>query len=113
MGGRSGDRAKLVEGMRENMESLADVTAESMADELIANAKSFDWTNAVPALAHLPLLVLTANDGLAPQDDALADAVKKAGNSRVTVVHAATDHSWSDRRIELESIVIRWLEQLR
>lgn len=113
MGGRSGDRAKLVEGMRENMESLADVTAESMADELIANAKSFDWTNAVPGLAHLPLLVLTANDGLAPQDDALADAVKKAGNSRVTVVHAATDHSWSDRRIELESIVIRWLEQLR
>jgi hypothetical protein len=99
--------------MRENMESLADVTAESMADELIANAKSFDWTNAVPGLAHLPLLVLTANDGLAPQDDALADAVKKAGNSRVTVVHAATDHSWSDRRIELESIVIRWLEQLR
>jgi pimeloyl-ACP methyl ester carboxylesterase len=113
MGGRSGDRAKLVEGMRENMESLADVTAESMADELTANAKSFDWTNAVPGLAHLPLLVLTANDGLAPQDDALADAVKKAGNSRVTVVHAATDHSWSDRRIELESIVIRWLEQLR
>ncbi|HJT16719.1 MAG TPA: alpha/beta fold hydrolase [Thermoanaerobaculia bacterium] len=113
MGGRGGNRAKLVEVMRDNMESLANVTAESMADELIANAKAFDWSSAVPGLAKAPLLVLTADDGLAPQDNALADAVKKAGDSRVTVVHAATDHSWSDRRIELESDVIRWLEQLR
>jgi hypothetical protein len=27
-------------------------------------------------------------------------------------VHEATDHSWSDRRIALESAVLRWLQQL-
>ena len=113
MGGRSGDRTKLIEHMREDMESLAGVTAESMADELIANAKSFDWTSAVPGLARTPLLVLTANDGLAPQDDALVDAVKTAGNAHLTTTHVATDHSWSDARIKLESLVIRWLETLR
>ena len=42
----------------------------------------------------------------------LAQAVRKAGGTRITAVHAATDHSWSDHRIYLEAQVITWLNSL-
>ncbi len=114
-GGRLGrvPRPQLVQHMRGNMESLAGVTAEAMADELIAHAGAYEWTRAAPGLARTPLLVLTADDGLAPQATALVDSVRAHGGTRVTTVHVATDHGWSDRRIELEALVLRWLGELR
>ena len=91
---------------------LAGVTAEQMADELAANADRWRFDRAVGGLARVPLLVLTSDDGLAPQADALVGAVRAAGNARVTTLHAATDHAWSDRRIALEAAVIDWLQTL-
>jgi hypothetical protein len=41
----------------------------------------------------MPLLVLTANDGLAPQADRLVGEVRARGNTRVTTLHEPTDHS--------------------
>ena len=112
--GQRGDtaRAQLVEIMRDNMESLAGVTVDEEANEVIGNAEAFNWDHAVAGLVRLPLLVLTADDGLAPPATALADSLRARGNMRVTTVHAATDHSWSDRRIELEALVLRWLQEL-
>jgi pimeloyl-ACP methyl ester carboxylesterase len=104
-------RSGLVALTADNMEALAGVTAESMADELAANASAFDWAGAVPGLARLPLLVLSSDDGLAPMTDALAERVRGAGG-RVAAVHVATDHGWSDRRIRLQSEVISWLAAL-
>lgn len=105
-------RAQVVEGMRGRMESLTGVTAEGMADEVITHADAFDWDHAIPGLARLPLLVITADDGLAPEATALADSVRARGDTRVTVVHVATDHSWSGTRIDLEAELLRWLERL-
>jgi len=34
------------------------------------------------------------------------------GGDRVTETHVATDHVWSDRRIELAADVNTWLERL-
>jgi pimeloyl-ACP methyl ester carboxylesterase len=103
---------KIVTEMADNMESLHDVTAESMAEEVIRNAKTFGFANAISGLKDLPLLVLSADDGLAPQTDALVQAIKAQGGKRIETVHAATDHSWSDHRIFLESTVIQWLSTL-
>jgi hypothetical protein len=94
------------------MESLAGVTAESMADELLANAAKWRVSDRVPGLARLPLLVITSNDGLAPQSDALVKAVRSKGNTWVTTVHYPTDHSYSDKRIAVEASVLGWLERL-
>jgi uncharacterized protein len=105
-------RAEIVQTMRENMESLAGVTAESMADELIAEAPKWHAADAVPGLARLPLFVITSNDGLAPQADALVKAVRAKGNASVTTVHYPTDHSYSDKRIAVEASIIEWLERL-
>ena len=106
------DRAQAIEHMRDNMESLAGTTPEQMADEVIANREAFDWNNAVAGLTRTPLLVVTSDDGLAPAAMTLANAVRKAGSARVTTKHIATDHAYSDRRIALETEVIRWLSSI-
>ena len=112
--GQGGDsREHLVSLMADDMESLNGVTAESMADEIIANAKAFSMMNTVDGLARLPLLVLSADDGLAPGTDALVKAIVAKGGQKVTALHAATDHSWSDHRIYLESTIINWLAELK
>jgi len=105
-------REDAVAMMRDNMESLAGGTAETFADDLRSGAAARNWSRAVTGLARLPLLVLTSDDGLAPMSDSLVAAVRRGGDRRVTVVHEATDHSWSDRRIFLESAVLRWLQEL-
>jgi len=105
-------RDRAVAEMADNMESLAGVTAESMADEARANAKAFHMENAAAGLVQITLLALTADDGLAPGTDALVRAIQAKGGHKVTALHVATDHSWSDRRILLESTIIKWLDGL-
>ena len=109
-GGATRDQAIAM--MADNMESLAGGTAQTFADDLRSGAEARRWVHAVNGLAQLPVLVLTAEDGLAPAADTLVTNLRRAGDRRVTVVHQATDHSWSDRRIFLESTVLRWLQQL-
>jgi D-aminopeptidase len=99
--------------MADNMEGLAGVTAQSMADEDRANAKAFRMENATAGLTQVPILVLTADDGLAPDSDALVRAIEAKGGHKVTAIHVATDHSWSDHRIALESAIITWLAGLQ
>ena len=105
-------RAQLIGFMADDMESLAGVTAESMADDLLAGASKWTFDVAAPGLTRVPLLALTSDDGLAPHTDALVQRVRVAGNTRVTTMHQRTDHSWSDRRIALESAIINWLGRL-
>ena len=106
-------RAALVKDMAGDMESLAGVTAESMADEIYTIGPRANWSEAVAkGLAKKPLLVMTSNDGLAANADKLAAAVKADGG-KVTSLHIATDHSYSDKRITLEAAVIRWLQALK
>jgi pimeloyl-ACP methyl ester carboxylesterase len=112
--GRLGEepREKLVADMADNMEGLSGVTAQSMTDEDQANAKAFHMENAATGLTQIPLLVLTADDGLAPDSDALVHAIEARGGHKITAIHVATDHSWSDHRIALESTILTWLAGL-
>ena len=113
MGNMTGlPREKIVALMADNMETLAGVTPDSMADEVIANAKAFNFNSAVEGLSMTPLLVLSANDGLAPATDALVTSVRAKGNKNITAIHTDTDHGWSDHRIFLESTIITWLGTL-
>ncbi|MBW8814791.1 MAG: alpha/beta fold hydrolase [Caulobacterales bacterium] len=99
-----------LETARDNMESLAGVTADSMAQEM-ATLGGYSFAAAAPGLSKKPLLVLTSDDGLAPMAEALVMDVKQRGG-RVRVVHVATDHAWSTARVRLESEVLTWLDSL-
>jgi pimeloyl-ACP methyl ester carboxylesterase len=105
-------RDALVKETADNAETLAGTSPEKMADELSANATAFNMPRAAPGLAKIPLLILTANDGLAADADALVAAVRAQGGTQVQTQHFATDHSWSDSRIALQTTVVRWLESL-
>lgn len=94
------------------LEALADTSGAIMADEAIAHADAFDFVKAAPRLTGTRLFVLTSDDGFAPEADRLAAAVKAAGGTKLSTVHVATDHGWSDRRIRLESEILRWLAGL-
>jgi uncharacterized protein len=112
--GRSGElpRETAVKLMADDMESLAGVTAESMAAEVKEHSKAFRMENAAAGLSQTPLLAITSDDGLAPDTAALAKAIEAKGGHKIMVLHMATDHSYSDRRIALESAVITWLNGL-
>lgn len=103
--------ANRLQTARENMESLAGVTPQSMADEM-GTLGAYSFAYAAPKLAGRPLLVLSADDGLAFMDHAMAEAARKAGGSQVREVHVATDHSWNTDRIRLESEILAWLGAL-
>jgi len=117
MGGRGATppgKAAVVKAMSEDMETLSTTTPEKMADEIIAMSPRLSFNDAVAkGLADKPLLVLTSDDGLAPNAERLARAVQAAGGKSVTVRHEATDHGWSGKRIALEAAVISWLQGLK
>lgn len=104
---------KLVADMADDMESLNGVTGESMASEVTQNVDSFGFAGAITGLKNTPMLVLSADDGLAPQTDSLIKAIEASGGHHIKSIHAATDHGWSDHRIFLESTIIQWLATLR
>jgi pimeloyl-ACP methyl ester carboxylesterase len=103
-------RDEVVAQAREDFETLDGTSPEAMADELIAGSSGFSLLGAAQGLASKPVLVLSSNDGLRPQTDALVSAIKEGGGKQVTSAHVETDHGWSDRRIELSVRIAAWLE---
>ncbi len=104
-------REQRIQASAGNAETLV-TTPEKMADELATPAvTSMTLNSAAAGLARIPVLILSSDDGLAPGTDALAAAIQQAGG-KVTKAHEATDHSWSDRRIRLASLVTDWLRAL-
>ena len=104
--------AKLVERLSGLMDSLADVTPEQMADELEAHETSWQFDQVYDRIAHVPLLVITADDRYTRSDDAIMSALRARHDQSVTAVHMDTDHVYSDHRIALEAAVIGWLQAL-
>lgn len=102
-------RDSVVAHMAGDMESLSGASPESMADEVRENSARFLFDSAVPGLSHTPLLVVTSNDGFAAHNDALVKQLRALGNSHITQLHLLTDHSYSDKRIALETAIINWL----
>ena len=106
------DHAAVVSNMDDNRETLAGVTGESMATELMDHGQEWSFSALAPQLVHRRLLVLYSNDFVKADSMELIDAIKAAGGKTISSNHVATDHSWSDHRIALESLVINWLQSL-
>ncbi len=105
------DRPALLKEMDSDRESLV-TTAEAMTDELMEAGDAYSLVAKAGGLITVPMLVLSSDDGLAPQTDVLVAAIRKAGGTKVKTSHGATDHSWSDHRIDLETRIIRFLKPL-
>jgi acetyl esterase/lipase len=101
-------RQGMYDGFREDAIPLAGTSAETLIGELKAHGAAWDFVNFAPALKSRPVLLVTSDDGLAPDAARLAEALRKAGGA-VSESHFPTDHSYSDHRIALESAVLDWL----
>jgi uncharacterized protein len=114
MAGRSGTVQQLSAAYaREGMAPLAGCTPEGLASETLANATHWRFLAKAPALKSRPVLVVTSDDGLAPANEAFTAALEKAGNDHVTKLHLPTDHSYSDQRSALSTVVLQWLTTLK
>ena len=87
-------------------------TAAELFAEAERHAKDWDYVEWAEALRTRPVLLLEADDQNHTDMEALAFALRQKGAAELEQVAVTTDHSFSDHRIALQSIVLRWLEKL-
>lgn len=104
---------KWVDDSYGEQESLVGCTPEGLAREVRAHADSWSFAAVASRLIHLPMLMVTADDGFRIENEAFARAIVAAGGRVPTHVHMQTDHPYSDHRIELQETVVKWLEAYR
>lgn len=90
---------------------LSGCTSQSLDLETLDRASSWSFTTLSWKLTKLPILMITANDPYAPENDALAAAIVTHGGVRPTRIHLNTDHAYSDQRTALAGDVIEWLQK--
>jgi pimeloyl-ACP methyl ester carboxylesterase len=104
-------KKRIDEEMRDEVIPLAGATPDALMDEALANAAKWDFTDYAATLKARPALLITAEDGTLDASTHLAANLRGAGDADVSETHMGTDHSYSDHRIALESVVVRWLER--
>jgi ribonuclease BN (tRNA processing enzyme)/pimeloyl-ACP methyl ester carboxylesterase len=87
-------------------------TASGLFAEAEMHEKDWDYVQWAEALLSRPVLLLEADDQNHADMEALASALRQKSAVGLEQVAVATDHSFSDHRIALQSIVVRWLEKL-
>ena len=78
--------------MADTVRPLTGVTPDSMADEVGALGKTFRFENAAAGLTEIPLLALTADDGLAPDTmrSSVPFGLRAATNSQLCTLRPIT-----------------------
>jgi pimeloyl-ACP methyl ester carboxylesterase len=90
---------------------LRGATYESLTAEITTNDQLFDLGARLIAYGHRPLTIVGAERGLAAMARKVAgDAQSSAPATRLIVW--PTDHSFSDKRIALADLLVRWLAQI-
>jgi pimeloyl-ACP methyl ester carboxylesterase len=95
-------------GISEGLHILTGTAPRPLAEEARRNAHEWRLAGYAPRLAGRPLLTVTSDDGFAAGSDALAGAARTLGG-KVTCVHMATDHCYSNCRIKLQTTLLQWL----
>jgi pimeloyl-ACP methyl ester carboxylesterase len=88
------------------------VTASELFAEAARHGTGWDYVRWTGALRGRALLIVTADDQNRTDMNALAAALRKNGSAALQHAAVETDHSFSDRRIALQTIVLGWLESL-
>ncbi len=91
---------------------LAGTTPEGLRAEATSHAAEWRYADYAEALKNRPALILEAKDGNTADNKAMAEALRKAGDTQVVEKYMETDHSFSDHRIALEAAILEWLQSL-
>ena len=93
-----------------NLMPLSGTSGLALAREIREHEQKLNFVNLTGQISRRPVLVITANDGLADSDHALAEALRKAGDTAVIEKHWKTDHGYSGERRELSTVMLDWAE---
>lgn len=88
-------------------------TAAELFAEAERHTKDWDYVQWADTMRTRPVLLIEADDQNHSDMEALAEALRQKGAVALQHTAVPTDHSFSDRRIELQSIVVQWLETLQ
>lgn len=91
---------------------LAGTTPEGLIAEAKLHAAVWNYVDYAAALRTRPVLILEAKDRNITDNQALAEALRKAGSSQVVEKYMETDHTFSDHRIAMQVAILEWLQSL-
>lgn len=97
----------------EGLAPLSGCTPEGLAQELSDHAAAWAFPSKAGAVKDRPVLVVTSDDGLGPANHAFINALRRAGNVQVMALYLRTDHSYSDKRVQLSHSLLEWLARFR
>ncbi len=102
--------------MRLSTNVVNGTSAEFLLEEMISNSDNWNLLNHVDKLKHKKLLMVAAEyDSVAPNEihfDPLLKELEKKSGIDLTSNRLSTGHSFSSRRIELQKIIISWLNNI-
>lgn len=101
----------LLGEVRGDMPPLAGTSEAAIMDEVAHVGPRLDLVATIPALAGRPLALIGAKRGIGFMAEAAAAEARKDGAKRLEAATLPTDHSFSDLRIELASLLVDWLRQ--
>ena len=108
-----GEREARLNRWETQLHPVRGATAVGLFEEAERHAKEWDYVQWAEALRTRPVLLVEANDQNHTDMQAFAAALRQKGSSAMEEKAVATDHSFSDRRIALQAMVIEWLNKLQ
>ena len=88
-------------------------SAADLLNEMVANAKAWDYLSQAPSLGYRALLLVAATHDTPDEDvlmhERMARAARAAGGRHVTMVRYEDDHSFSSHRRALADLITSWL----
>jgi len=91
---------------------LRGTSGASLARELRMHARDWDLIELAPKWQGRAVLVVSSDDAFRKEAEAIGAAAQAADPRHVTLLHLATDHSYSDARVALSRALIGWLQGL-
>ena len=107
------EKAARIQRWEGQLHPLSGTSAATLFEESRTHAREWDYVQWARALRDRPVLLLQADDQNRSDMEALAAALRREGAVALEHVPVATDHSVSDRRILMQTIVLEWLSKLK
>lgn len=90
---------------------LAGTSYDALTAEISGNTERFDLGRRVLSYGNRPLVLVGAERGIGGMSRAVAGEAQSAGATAQLSIWP-TDHSFSDKRVALADLLVRWLDQV-
>ena len=108
---RSADNGRA-DSYKNSSPRLAGTSPEGLMKEVRDHAANWNYVELADLLKTRPVLIIESKDRNTADNQAMAEALRKAGNSHVAEKYIETDHTYSDHRIALQVAILEWLQSL-